>query len=226
MAAINPVAAAKLSAGVHRNPATKSRKTMEVATNPAVKNGAASVISTPAQFPLLHRNSVPRSLDTRIMAANPEVISPENLTGVQFFTECQFRNFSGQNLKLEDFMYWHGYGDLPDTISQNQPTVEFKHFGDSNGSVSYLVGDKVRWIIAWSNSGEEMLKLNKVYSEISEVSERGVDWDSIREALDQSVSEYNARNFGFSAHLWIDPTNNDRNTQLLIISVHESNKLS
>ncbi|KAK8977650.1 hypothetical protein V6N11_013433 [Hibiscus sabdariffa] len=211
MAAINPVVAGKLSVGVHGNPATKSRKTMEVATNPAVKNGAASVLSTPAQFPLLHRNSVPRSLDTRIMAANPEVMSPENLTGVQFFTECQFGNFSGQNLKLEDFMYWHGYGDLPETISQNQPMVEFKHFGDSNGSVgavSYLVGDKVRWIIAWSNSGEDMLKLNKVYSEISEVSERGVDWDSIREALDQSVSKYNARNFGFSADLWIDPTTN------------------
>ncbi|KAL4309444.1 hypothetical protein GQ457_01G048520 [Hibiscus cannabinus] len=198
MAAINPVVAAKLSVGVHRNPATKSRKTMEVATNPAVKNGSASVLSTPAPFPLLHRNSVPRSLDTRIMAANPEVISPENLTGVQFFTECQFGNFSGQNLKLEDLMYWHGYGDLPETISQNQQTVEFKHFGDSNGSVgavSYVVGDKVRWIFAWSNSGEEMLKLNKVYSEISEVSERGVDWDSIREALDQSVSEYKCQKF-------------------------------
>ncbi|GMI72500.1 hypothetical protein HRI_000919300 [Hibiscus trionum] len=213
MAAINPAVAAKLSVGVHRNPGTKSRKTMVAATNPSAKNGAALVLSTPAQPPLLHRNSVPRSLDTRIMAANPEVISPENLTGVPFFTECQFGNFSGQNLKLEDFMYWHGYGDLPETISQNQPTVEFKHFGDSEGSVgavSYVAGDKVRWIIAWSNSGEDSLKLNKVYSEISEVTERRVDWSAIRDALEQSVSKYKAINveFGFSADLWIDPTSN------------------
>ncbi|XP_039016504.1 uncharacterized protein LOC120147130 [Hibiscus syriacus] len=196
MAAINPAVAAQLSVGIHRNPATNSRKSIAASTpNPAVKNDAASILSIPAQSPLLYRNSVPRSLDTKIMAANPEVLSSANLTGVLFFTECQFGNFSGQNLKLENFVYWHGYGDLPETVSQNQPTVEFKHFGDSEGSVgavSYVVGDKVRWIIAWSNSGEDSLKLNKVYSEINEVTERGVDWDSIRKALDQSVSKYRA----------------------------------
>lgn len=169
MAAINPAVAAPYSMGVHRNTATKSHKTM-AAANPAVKyRRSASILSTPTQSPLLSRNSVPsRSSDTRIMAANPEVLSSSslsNLMGVQFFTQCQFRNLYGQDLKLEDHIYWHGYGDPPETIAQNQSASEFRHSGDSVGSVgavSYLVGDKVRWIIAWSNSGEDPLKLNKV----------------------------------------------------------------
>ncbi|XP_039053897.1 uncharacterized protein LOC120196084 [Hibiscus syriacus] len=226
MAAINPAVAAQLSVGVLNNPATKSRQTIEAAaTNPAVKNGATSILSLPAQSPLLHTSSVPRCLGTRIMAANPEVLPSENLTGILFFTECQFGNFSVQNLKLENFVNWHGFGDLPETISQNQPTVPFRHTGDSHGSVgavSYVVGEKIRWIIAWSNSADDSLKLNKVYSEINEVDEREVDWGSIRKALDQSVSKYNARDDenGYSADLWIDPTTN---TPSMIATLNSNN---
>ncbi|KHG19975.1 Cadherin-related tumor suppressor [Gossypium arboreum] len=218
MAAINPAVAAPYSMGVHRNTATQSHKVM-AAANPAVKYGrAASILSTPTQTqsPLLRRNSVPsRSSDTRIMGANPEVLSSpssSNLMGVLFFTQCQFRNRYGQDLKLEDHIYWHGYGDPPETIAQ-QSASEFRHSGDTVGSVgavSYLVGDKVRWIIAWSNSGEDTLELNKVYSEINEVSEEGIDWCSIKESLDQNVPKYTARNnnYGYSADLMIDPTSN------------------
>ncbi|KAA3478367.1 23 kDa jasmonate-induced protein-like protein [Gossypium australe] len=219
MAAINPAVAAPYSMGVHRNTATKSHKAMPAA-NPAVKYGrAASILSTPTQTqsPLLRRNSVPsRSSDTRIMAANPEVLSSSsssNLMGAQFVTQCQFLNLYGQDLKLEGHFYWHGLGDPPETIAQNQSGSEFLHSGDSVGSVgavSYLVGDKVRWIIAWSNSGEDPLKLNKVYSEINEVSGGEIDWRSIKESLDPQVSKYTAINnkYGYSANLMIDPTSN------------------
>ncbi|MBA0702269.1 hypothetical protein Goari_020529 [Gossypium aridum] len=219
MAAINPAVAAPFSMGVHRNTAAQSHKAT-AAANPAVKYGrAATILFTPTQTqsPLLRRNSVPsRSSDTRIMAANPEVLSSpssSNLMGVLYFTQCQFRSLYGQDLKLEDHIYWHGYGNPPEIIAQNQSASEFRHSGDSEGSVgavSYLVGDKVRWIIAWSNSGEDPLKLNKVYSEINEVSEGEIDWHSIKDLLDQNVSKYNAINikYGYSADLMIDPTSN------------------
>ncbi|TYH68085.1 hypothetical protein ES332_D06G234100v1 [Gossypium tomentosum] len=218
MAAINPAVAAPYSMGVHRNTAAQSHKAM-AAANPAVKYGrAASILSTPTQTqsPLLRRNSVPsRSSDTRIMAANPEVLSspsPSNLMGVLYFTQCQFRSLYGHDLKLEGLINWKGCGEPPETIAQNQSASEFRHSGDSAGSVgavSYLVGDKVRWIIAWSNS-EDQPKLNKVYSEINEVSEGAIDWHSIKDSLDQSVSEYKAINvkYGYSADLMIDPTIN------------------
>ncbi|KAG8490229.1 hypothetical protein CXB51_015480 [Gossypium anomalum] len=217
MAAINPAVAAPYSMGAHRNTATQSHKAM-AAANPAVKyGGAASILSTSTQTqsPLLRRNSVPsRSSDTRIKAASPEVLSSSsssNLMGVQFFTQCQFCNRYGQDLKLEGHIYWHGYGDPPETIAQHSAS-EFRHSGDTVGSVgavSYLVGDKVRWIIAWSNGGEDTLKLNKVYSEINEVS-GGINWCSIKESLDQNVPKYTARNnnYGYSADLMIDPTSN------------------
>ncbi|KAL1096333.1 hypothetical protein V6Z11_D06G216600 [Gossypium hirsutum] len=114
------------------------------------------------------------------MAANPEVLSspsPSNLMGVLHFTQCQFRSLYGHDLKLEGLINWKGCGEPPETIAQNQSASEFRHSGDSVGSVgavSYLVGDKVRWIIAWSNS-EDQPKLNKVYSEINEASEREIE---------------------------------------------------
>ncbi|XP_022748132.1 23 kDa jasmonate-induced protein-like [Durio zibethinus] len=107
---------------------------------------------------------------------------------------------------LDSQNYWHGYGDPPKSI-QDQQAGDFKHNTDSEGSiggVAYLLkGNKLKWIIAWSNAENEP---NKVYTEIIEGSQP-IDWFQIKASLGKSGNQSSDDNkFGNLSEAVFDQT--------------------
>ena len=77
--------------------------------------------------------------------------------GVPVYTDCQLQNHAG-NKQYVTFLpppqSWHGSGDPPKSI-QDQHAGNFQHDADTTGSiagVAYVLEDKLKWVIAWSNA--------------------------------------------------------------------------
>ena len=86
-------------------------------------------------------------------------------SGVPVYTQCQLQNHAGhkQYLTLDTSCNWYGSMDPPKTI-QDQRAADFQQDADvhgkgSIGGVAYVLGDKLKWIVAWSNTRN---LLNKV----------------------------------------------------------------
>ncbi|KAK6228524.1 hypothetical protein SCA6_000864 [Theobroma cacao] len=201
-----PVSASRCQQ-LRRNLVTKThhKTIMAAKSNPAVRYETGVLVSTPCQ--VLDRNRESSKRDKTIMAAYPIQFA----TDVPESTDCNLRNFSGAELKLDDKTFWEGFDlaakDLPRQI-RDKGTPMFKHnaFGGSvigsSGGLEYVFGGgEYKWIIAWSNSKNE---LNKVYTKIfkGEV----VGWNAIRESLAKSDDKSICNEFGYSSNAVIDQT--------------------
>ncbi|XP_017984517.1 PREDICTED: uncharacterized protein LOC108663716 [Theobroma cacao] len=192
---------------LRRNLVTKThhKTIMAAKSNPAVRYETGVLVSTPCQ--LLDRNRESSKRVKTIMAAYPIQFA----TDVPESTDCNLRNFSGGELKLDDKTFWEGLDmnakDLPRQIL-DKGTPKFKHdaFGGSvigsSGGLEYVFGGgEYKWIIAWSNSKNE---LNKVYTKIFKGDVVG--WNEIRESLAKSDDESSCNEFGYSSDVVIDQT--------------------
>ncbi|XP_022748127.1 uncharacterized protein LOC111297757 [Durio zibethinus] len=176
-----------------------------MAPTPAVQFEAGALVSTPSQ---LQRNSATKR-DKTVVAAYP--ISIKFSTDIPEYTECILENFSEEDLHLDDRIIWEGSKSkhFPTEIPKGEMR-EFKHEADFGcpvvGSVvglEYVFGEgnKYKWIIAWSNSKNE---LNKVYTEIIE--DEVADWDKIKLSLEKSGQHSVAEKHQFLSEIVIDPT--------------------
>ncbi|KAK6233677.1 hypothetical protein QUC31_006083 [Theobroma cacao] len=179
-----PVSASRCQQ-LRRNLVTKThhKTIMAAKSNPAVRYETGVLVSTPCQ--VLDRNRESSKRDKTIMVAYPIQFA----TDVPESTDCNLRNFSGAELKLDDKTFWEGFDlaakDLPRQI-RDKGTPMFKHnaFGGS------VIG---------SSGG-----LEYVYTKIfkGEV----VGWNAIRESLAKSDDKSICNEFGYSSNAVIDQT--------------------
>ncbi|KAK6228520.1 hypothetical protein SCA6_000860 [Theobroma cacao] len=135
---------------LRRNLVTKTHKTkiMAAKSNPVVHYEAGVLTSTPCQG--LHRN---RPVTIQFATDIPEC------------TECKLANLSGKVLRMDDKTFWEG--SIPDLPREIIDKAEFTHIADAKGSaigsvgtLVYVIGDGTsKWIIAWTNSKNDLNKL-------------------------------------------------------------------
>ncbi|OMP03353.1 23 kDa jasmonate-induced protein-like protein [Corchorus olitorius] len=130
------------------------------------------------------------------MAAKPS-------TGIPVETQCYLKNNTDVYVTLDSQSYWHGYGQPPRSI-QSQTEGYLKHSADDAGSIggiSYVLGNQIKWIVAWSNAEDQS---NKVYTNILKASDV-IDWADIKANLGKSGNQSSVNNInGYTSEVVID----------------------
>ncbi|XWS75298.1 hypothetical protein CRYUN_Cryun01aG0074500 [Craigia yunnanensis] len=187
---------------LRRNLVTKTHNPTFKAANPVVQYEACALASSPSQ---LHRNWASKR-DKTFIATYP--INIEYSTGIPEYTEIIIETFSDQVLKLDHNTFWKGSrANFFEKAIPNDTVRRFTHQADSGeeiigsvGGLEYLIGENIKWIIAWSNTKNE---INKVYTQI--LQDEVVNWNEIKDNLDKSGPHYKIVKSHYSSDIVIDP---------------------